>query len=68
MKDDTGGSAGPGIDTRRFGTGTRARIRAMRAADDLRADGVVAVALFRPWLGGWVMEIHPGRIKYRNSD
>lgn len=67
MKDDAGGAAGPPVGTQRFGVGTKARISAQRAADDLRSDGVVAVALFRPSLGGWVVEVYPGRIRRRDS-
>jgi len=35
----------------------------MHAADDLRARGIAAVALFKPALGGWVVQVFPGGIK-----
>jgi len=35
----------------------------MHAADQLRADGVAAAALFKPWLGGWIVQIFPGGIR-----
>ena len=53
--------AGPAI--RRFGTGRAARIAARHAADELRADGVAAAALFKPGLGGWIVQIFPGGIR-----
>jgi hypothetical protein len=35
----------------------------MRAADDLRARGIAAAALFKPALGGWIVRIFPGGIR-----
>jgi hypothetical protein len=40
----------------------------MRAADDLRAHGIAAVALFRPQLGGWIVQVFPGGIRRRDAD
>jgi hypothetical protein len=37
----------------------------MRAADDLRARSIAAVALFRPSMGGWIVQIYPGGIRRR---
>lgn len=51
-----------------FGVGRDARIAAMRAADHLRSRGVAAAALFKPWLGGWVVQIFPGGIKRRGTE
>ncbi|MGH3268806.1 MAG: hypothetical protein ACRDN1_07020 [Trebonia sp.] len=51
-----------------FGIGRNARIAAMRAADDLRARGIAAVALFRPQLGGWIVQVFPGGIRRRDTD
>jgi hypothetical protein len=55
--------AGP--QTREFGVGRRARITAIRAADDLRAHGIAAAALFKPSMGGWIVQIYPGGIRQR---
>jgi len=46
-----------------FGTGRAARIAATQAAHELRADGVAAAALFKPGLGGWIVQIFPGGIR-----
>jgi len=54
-----------GTQTREFGVGRRARITAIRAADDLRARGIPAAALFKPSMGGWIVQIYPGRIRRR---
>lgn len=51
------------LDTRFYGIGSAARIAAMRAADELRSDGIAATALFKPALGGWIVQIFPGGIK-----
>ncbi|HTP16866.1 MAG TPA: inorganic diphosphatase [Streptosporangiaceae bacterium] len=53
--------AGPAI--RLFGTGRAARVAATHASDELRADGVAAAALFKPGLGGWIVQIFPGGIR-----
>jgi len=37
----------------------------MRAADDLRARGIAAAALFKPSRGGWIVQIFPGGIRQR---
>lgn len=62
MHDSAG--AEPGI--RRFGIGRKARVAAMRAADDLRSRGVAAAALFKPQHGGWIVRIYPGGIRQRD--
>lgn len=49
--------------TRHFGIGGQARVAAIRAADDLRARGIAAAALFKPPMGGWVVQIYPGGIR-----
>jgi hypothetical protein len=36
----------------------------MRAADDLRAKGIAAASLFKPSLGGWIVQILPGGIRH----
>ncbi len=51
---------------RQFGVGARARIAAIRAADDLRDRGIAAVAVFKPSMGGWIVQIHPGGIRSRD--
>jgi len=51
--------------TRRFGTGRKARVAAMRTADELRERGVAAAAIFKPSMGGWIVQIHPGGIRRR---
>jgi len=56
------GPAGP----RHFGVGTRARVAAIRAADELRERGIAAVAVFKPSMGGWIVQIHPGGIRSRH--
>ena len=56
---DSGSDSG----VRFFGVGRAARVAAMRAADDLRARGIAAVALFKPALGGWVVQVFPGGIR-----
>ena len=38
---------------------------AMREAEDLRAKAVAAAALFKPALGGWIVQIFPGGIRQR---
>jgi hypothetical protein len=50
---------------RQFGTGQKARVAAMRAADELREDGIAAAALFKPSMGGWIVQIYPGGIRRR---
>ena len=52
--------------TRRFGIGRKARVAAMRTADQLRGRGVAAAALFKPSMGGWIVQIHPGGIRRRS--
>jgi len=37
----------------------------MRTAEELRAGGVAAAALFKPALGGWIVRIFPGGIRQR---
>jgi hypothetical protein len=72
MSADTG-TAGPcearggGHDTRtrQFGTGRKARVAAMRTADELREGGVAAAAMFKPSMGGWIVQIYPGGIRQR---
>jgi hypothetical protein len=49
-----------------FGVGARARIAAIRAADELRDRGIAAVAVFKPSRGGWIVQIHPGGIRSRD--
>ena len=49
-----------------FGIGRAARAAAIRGADDLRARGIAAAALFKPALGGWVVQVFPGGIKLRD--
>jgi hypothetical protein len=53
------------VEVRPFGIGPRARVSAMRAADDLRARGIAAAALFKPSLGGWIVRVFPGGIRQR---
>lgn len=62
------GSGDPGGPVRFFGVGRDARITAMRAADDLRARGIAAAALFRPQSGGWIVQVYPGGIRQRDTD
>jgi inorganic pyrophosphatase len=50
-----------------FGAGSRARVAATSAADDLRARSVAAVAMFKPGFGGWIVRIYPGGIRERPS-
>jgi hypothetical protein len=52
---------------RRFGIGPRARRSAMRTADNLRAADIAAAALFKPSMGGWVVQIFPGGIRKRQQ-
>jgi hypothetical protein len=41
----------------------------MRTSDHLRATGIAAAALFRPSMGGWVVQVFPGGIrKHRQQD
>ena len=35
----------------------------MRTADGLRANGIAAAALFKPSMGGWIVQIFPGGIR-----
>lgn len=51
--------------TRQFGTGRKARVAAMRTADELRGCGVAAAAMFKPSMGGWIVQIYPGGIRRR---
>ena len=56
----------PGRDkaaVQQFGVGGRARVAAIHAADDLRDQGIAAGALFKPSLGGWIVQIYPGGIQ-----
>jgi hypothetical protein len=48
-----------------FGVGKDARIAAMRTADEMRRRGIAAAALFKPSLGGWIVQVHPGGIRRR---
>ena len=57
------GGAGSGI--RQFGTGRKARLAAMRTADELRDSGIAAAAMFKPSMGGWIVQIYPGGIRRR---
>ena len=50
---------------RRFGTGRAARVAAMRTADALRERGVAAAPLFKPSVGGWIVQVYPGGIRRR---
>jgi hypothetical protein len=61
---DSCGSRDSGYDsrTRQFGTGPKARVAAMRTADELRERGVAAAAMFKPSMGGWIVQIYPGGI------
>jgi len=66
--DETGRGHAPdaGAGTQHFGTGPKARIAAMQAADDLRDRGIAAAALFRPAMGGWIVRVYPGGIRRRS--
>lgn len=59
------GDGGHNTSTRRFGTGRNARVAAMRTADELRGRGVAAAAIFKPSMGGWIVQIYPGGIRRR---
>ncbi len=37
----------------------------MRSADNLRAADIAAAALFKPSMGGWIVQIFPGGIRKR---
>lgn len=37
----------------------------MRTADSLRATDIAAAALFKPSMGGWIVQIFPGGIRKR---
>jgi hypothetical protein len=37
----------------------------MSAADGLRAMNIAAAALFKPSMGGWIVQIFPGGIRQR---
>jgi hypothetical protein len=37
----------------------------MRTADELRERGIVAAAMFKPSLGGWIVQIYPGALRRR---
>jgi hypothetical protein len=52
--------------TRQFGTGRKARVAAMRTADELRDRGISAAAMFKPSMGGWIVRIYPGGIRRRS--
>ena len=52
--------------TRQFGTGRKARVAAMRTAGQLRDRGVAAAALFKPSMGGWIVQVYPGGIRRRS--
>lgn len=51
-----------------FGIGRAARIAAMSASDELRSRGTAAAALFKPALGGWIVQVYPGGIRQRDPD
>ncbi|HEY3957711.1 MAG TPA: hypothetical protein VGM53_30455 [Streptosporangiaceae bacterium] len=51
-----------------FGVGREARIATIRAADDLRSRGAAAAALFKPQMGGWIVQIFPGGIRRRTGE
>ena len=53
------------VTVRRFGAGRAARVAAMRTADALRERGVAAAPLFKPSMGGWIVQIYPGGIRRR---
>ena len=57
---------GPG-QVRRFGIGPRARRSAMQTADSLRSTGIAAAALFKPSMGGWIVQVFPGGIRKRQQ-
>lgn len=61
-------SAGADTRIRFFGVGRDARIAATRAADDLRSRGAAAAALFKPQLGGWIVQVFPGGIRRRADE
>lgn len=62
-----GSQPGSGMEAiQHFGVGRKARVAAIRAADDLRARGTAAAALFRPSMGGWVVRVYPGGIRPRD--
>jgi len=48
-----------------FGIVPRARVSAISAADHLRAKNIAAAALFKPSMGGWIVQIFPGGIRQR---
>jgi hypothetical protein len=39
----------------------------MSTADELRAQGIAAAALFKPSMGGWVVQTFPGGIRRRSA-
>jgi hypothetical protein len=39
----------------------------MRTADNLRATDIAAAALFKPSMGGWIVQIFPGGIRKRQQ-
>lgn len=51
-----------------FGIGRPARIAAMRKSDELRSRGIAAAALFKPALGGWIVQTYPGGIRQRDPE
>jgi hypothetical protein len=50
----------------RVGVGRAARVEAAAQAEQLRADGIAARALFKPQWGGWVVFV-VGRIRTDES-
>lgn len=50
---------------RRFGADRKARVAAMRTADELQESGIAAAAMFKPSMGGWIVQIHPDGIRRR---
>jgi hypothetical protein len=62
---DESRNGGDDSKTWRFGTGGKARVAAMRKADELRGRGVAAAAIFKPSMGGWIVQTYPGGIRRR---
>lgn len=69
MSIDPGSTEPPGDRypvTRSFGTGRRARMAAMRTADEMRSHGIAAAPMFKPSQGGWIVRVYPGGIRRRS--
>ena len=50
-----------------FGISPQARRSAMRTADNLRATDIAAAALFKPSMGGWIVQVFPGGVGKREQ-